>query len=43
MLRPCIVARLFLLVWFLPEQSSHAGSGSLMTVPTPLVSGDCTA
>src|SRR3954470_7673644 len=42
-LRPCIAARLSLLVWFLPEQSSHAGSGSLIIVPMPLASGEATA
>ena len=33
-------ASVFAEVWLLSEQSSKAGSGSLMTVPTPLESGD---
>ncbi len=37
---PCMAASAFFDVWLLSEQSSHAGSGSLMTVPTPFLSGD---
>jgi hypothetical protein len=42
MFLPDIAARLFLDVWLLSEQSSNAGSGSLMTVPTPFWSGEDT-
>ena len=42
MFLPVATARLFLDVWLLSEQSSNAGSGSLMTVPTPFLSGAAT-
>jgi hypothetical protein len=42
MFRPCMAARLLLLVWSLSEQSSYAGSGSPITVPTPSASGEWT-
>ena len=37
MFLPSWTARLSVAVWFLSEQSSYAGSGSLVTVPTPFV------
>ncbi len=40
---PVRAARLFDDVRFLLEQSSYAGSGSLITVPTPFASGETTA
>src|ERR1700754_893490 len=42
MFLPSWIARLSVAVWFLSEQSSYAGSGSLITVPTPLSSGEVT-
>src|SRR5262245_35424877 len=39
---PSMAPRLKVDVWLVSAQSSHAGSGSLMTVPTPAPFGDCT-
>src|SRR5262245_6610943 len=38
---PSIAPRLLVDVWLLSEQSSHAGSKSPMSVPTPAPFGDC--
>src|SRR5690242_15569817 len=42
MFLPIATASALVAVWFLSEQSSKAGSGSLMTVPIPFASGDFT-
>lgn len=42
MFRPVITARLLSDVWPSFEQSSNAGSGSVMTVPMPSAFGDIT-
>src|SRR6266566_5594406 len=39
-LRPWSAARLLVLAWLPPEQSSNAGSGSPNTVPTPWALGE---
>jgi hypothetical protein len=42
MFLPCMTASALVAVWSLSEQSSKAGSGSLIIVPTPLASGETT-
>ena len=42
MFLPIATASALVAVWFLSEQSSKAGSGSLIMVPTPLASGEST-
>ena len=43
MFLPVSAASALVLVWLLSAQSSKAGSGSLIIVPTPLASGETTA